>query len=127
MFTFQEPGRSLGPEYKTGRVEIPKGIGGRSDLFSVYVSQLAFPAYFGWNWDAFEECLNDLSWIDEGQVVIHHVDLPLADPGDRRTYLKILLAALERWSTPDGPRLAVVFPVGCEEAIDEALASEARG
>lgn len=44
-------------------VRLGESIRGREDLFREFVRQLQFPGYFGWNWDAFEECLRDLSWL----------------------------------------------------------------
>jgi RNAse (barnase) inhibitor barstar len=39
-------------------------------LHALYQSCL-FPAYFGFNWDALEDCLNDFSWlIAEGYVLV---------------------------------------------------------
>ena len=32
--------------------------------------QLQFPDYFGANWDAFEDCLTDMSWHEAGGYVI---------------------------------------------------------
>lgn len=44
----------------------------RSDaaLFSLLSEALLFPAYFGNNWDALEECLGDLSWIGTSGYVL---------------------------------------------------------
>jgi hypothetical protein len=33
---------------------------------------MSFPAYYGQNWDAFEECITDLSWVPaKGYVLIY--------------------------------------------------------
>ena len=70
---------------------VPNGIRQSGDLFAAFNSALSFPAYFGYNWDAFEECLRDLSWISEQSVKIVHRDMPLqADPAQCKTYLSIL-------------------------------------
>ena len=36
----------------------------RIDLFRDISSKLNFPNFFGNNWDALDECLCDLEWID---------------------------------------------------------------
>jgi hypothetical protein len=61
--------------------------------FMAAVAQaLAFPDYFGANWDAFAECLDDLHWRDEAVVlVVDHAAQLLADaPADRDILLKII-------------------------------------
>lgn len=40
-------------------------------LLATVGNALRFPDYFRRNWDAFEECLSDLSWVTGKRVVIH--------------------------------------------------------
>lgn len=47
-------------------------IDNKSSFLAACASALHFPDYFGRNWDAFEECLNDLSWVTaKGYVVLY--------------------------------------------------------
>jgi RNAse (barnase) inhibitor barstar len=44
---------------------------GKSGLFDAFAKALKFPAHSGKNWDAFNDCLSDLSWLDgKGWVLI---------------------------------------------------------
>ena len=45
-------------------------ISGKDGFLKAAADALEFPAYFGANWDAFEECLTDLSWHDAKGVVL---------------------------------------------------------
>jgi hypothetical protein len=47
-----------------------ESIKDKADFLAASARALHFPAYFGHNWDAFEECLNDLTWEGPGAVVI---------------------------------------------------------
>jgi hypothetical protein len=79
----------------------------KHDLLRAVATGLNFPHYFGGNWDALEECLRDLSWLDVGEGVIFvHEQVPLADRDQRRTYFEILRNS----QTTGRTRLRVVLP-----------------
>jgi len=66
---------------------------------------LRLPEYFGFNWDALNDCLADVTAGDEKFVLVHH-DLPLeSEPGEQRAYLEILGHAARA-----SGRLDAVFP-----------------
>lgn len=55
-----------------------RGIASGSAFLDVFASALRFPDYFGRNWDAFEECLADLSWqsFDGTKGIVIVLDRP---------------------------------------------------
>jgi hypothetical protein len=88
--------------------------------------QLNFPDYVGENWDGFEECLRDLSWLPVGRVVLTHADVPLVnDVANARTYVAILGDAVRRMSDSEDHKLSVVFPIEFREKIEWLLRSKA--
>ena len=69
----------------------PADLNASHDVFAFYSKALAFPDYFGWNWDAFDECITDLSWLDDTTMDIIHDDIPLGlDLHSRVIFLRIL-------------------------------------
>lgn len=89
MFNFYGPS-DLPPE-NSHVVKLHKGIVDKGSLLTVLSRELRFPAYFGYNWDALDECLSDLSWLSNTPVCLWHEDIPLAShPDEARTYLQIL-------------------------------------
>ncbi len=102
------------------RAELSAGIESKHDLLTQVATALAFPSYFGGNWDAFEECICDLSWLPPGDVVIVHQDLPLGHDSDgRSTYLAILRDAVENWKSR-GSNLIFAASHQAEEASIQA-------
>src|SRR5687768_144406 len=87
------------------RVSIKPSIGSRDELFDAYAANLGFPSYFGRNWDAFIDCLSDLSWINDAEVTVAHEGLPSLQTKDLRTYLECLVDVLGRSRPSDRPQL----------------------
>ncbi|HQR46453.1 MAG TPA: barstar family protein [Thermoanaerobaculia bacterium] len=96
---------------------IPAGIDGKTALFRALVPALALPDWFGANWDALEECLRDLSWIEKRTVALVHEDLPALPQKELATYLSILSDSVADWKEGDEHALAVVFPAKAERAV----------
>ena len=42
----------------------------KASFMTAAAAAMDFPAYFGHNWDAFEECVNDLSWAPASGYVL---------------------------------------------------------
>ena len=90
---------------------VPAGLVDKQAVLAWYAEALRFPSYFGENWDAFGDCLADLSWIVEEGVLMAHRDVPLAtEPADRSIYVDILANAVHRWKDDQGHNFAVSFP-----------------
>ena len=90
----------------------------RHALFSELSEAMEFPSYFGENWDALDECLTDLEWLDsDGYVVlISEADQLLIDePTALSVFLDVLRSAASYWMDGDalGERVAfhVVFQI----------------
>jgi len=60
-------------------VNIPSLLESKEDLFNAFETSIGLPDYFGGNWDAFEECIRDLSWVRSANIILSHNSLPFAD------------------------------------------------
>lgn len=74
-----------------------RGLADKHRLLVAVGRALDFPDYYGANWDALEECLDDLSWHSgPAWLLIRHAE---AIPGEwRLTLLDIFAQAAERWA-----------------------------
>jgi hypothetical protein len=91
------------------------GIGGKQALLERIAGALHFPAWFGGNWDALEDCLTDLSWARAGGYVLlfdHASDLPADETG---ILIDVLAAAAAHWAGRGTPFFGVF--IGAQAAL----------
>lgn len=76
-------------------------ISDKNSLFKEFSEKLDFPDYFGFNWDAFSDCMTDLSWLDNKNslfVVYKGArQFRLANPDEWRIAQDILLETVDYW------------------------------
>lgn len=88
-----------------------KNIERKEQLLNHVATVLQFPNHFGSNWDALEECLTDLEWVDGDGYLIYfdHIDgLLSAHPDQFATFVEIVLDAVESWKE-DGEAMVVLL------------------
>ena len=81
-----------------------KNITRKEQLLNHAATALRFPADFGHNWDALEECLTDLEWVDADGYILYydHIDgLLSAHPDQFETLVEILRDAVASWKADD--------------------------
>jgi len=99
-------------------VHIPAAARGKQKVLGVLAKGLRFPSYFGWNWDALDECLRDLSWLgDIRKIAIVHDGLPFSPQAELFFLYRDLLAeacAAQR-NAAEPRELKIVFPLRAKE------------
>ncbi|MFJ3584594.1 barstar family protein [Streptomyces sp. NPDC090127] len=100
-----------------------------TSAFQHFWEVLKFPDYFGWNWDAFYDCLRDLRWLssDHHILIIESADRALAEDDSARTeFFESLWRAGQSWSytkRPEGATLSKLSVVlSCAEESTTGLA-----
>ena len=75
-------------------------------FYSSIASQLKFPDNFGSNFDAFDEMMNDLDWLEEGRIylIFRNYDIFLVEENDeaREILLTILDDSSSEWKRMNG-------------------------
>jgi RNAse (barnase) inhibitor barstar len=100
-------------------VRIPQGITNKEELLQCIAARLNFPEYFGCNWDALDECLADLSWLQTRKVYIWHDDIPLTkEPDEVRRYLQVLQGVQRE---PGRVQLRISFPQTARAELNALL------
>ena len=113
-----------GLEREQVQTDVLNELFGLGPLEPLLADKLEFPAYFGRNWDALEECLRDLSWLPANQAIcLIHEDLPLrAGSRDREIYLSLLAECPTKSDRPHPIR--VVFPSATKAIVQAVLNPE---
>jgi RNAse (barnase) inhibitor barstar len=77
-----------------------KKINSKETFLRKAAEAMQFPTYFGANWDAFDECITDLTWCPAQRYIIlyDHADIfAQAEPTQYQIALDILNSAKEYW------------------------------
>jgi hypothetical protein len=102
----------------------------REAFFDESAAALQFPYYFGENWDAFNDCITDLSWLRADAVVICVSDanrlLDAAPAEQLERFAAVIDNAATRWNKPEKGQLARPFHVVLQVAPGEEAAQEKR-
>jgi RNAse (barnase) inhibitor barstar len=86
---------------------------GKPAMLEALAEALAFPDWFGGNWDALEDCLTDLSWLDGGvTLLIDSADLPEAVAPEAWDVLLDILADAARYWHGQGRPFSVLLQGG---------------
>jgi hypothetical protein len=83
------------------------GATDKDKLLARVAEALRFPAWFGGNWDALEDCLCDLSWAPAAGYVLLFEGAAAVPLVDRGTLADILASAAASWSERKRPFFAV--------------------
>ncbi|MCS4226069.1 barstar family protein [Sphingobacterium sp. BIGb0165] len=81
----------------------------KNDLFRQLSDILAFPDYFGDNWNALFDCLRDFSWISKRGVVLVQSEIPILSEEELMTYFEIIFSAAKDWTDTDDHYFKVIF------------------
>ena len=88
-----------------------KTIARKEQLLNHMATAMRFPKEFGHNWDALEDHLTDLDWVDgDGYLIYYdHIDpLLAAHPDQFETLVEILRDAVASWKE-DGTAMVVLL------------------
>lgn len=75
------------------------------DVFREFCIGFKFPNYFGNNWNAFDECINDLDWLeaDGYAIIISDIDMVLLNDNENfESLVTILSNAAREWANGRG-------------------------
>ena len=91
---------------RTTRVSL-RGARDKMELLSRIARSLQFPAWFGANWDALEDCLTDLSWLEADGHVLLIEDMSGLPADDFGVLRDVLSSCAQYWAGRDKSFIAV--------------------
>lgn len=83
-----------------------KGVTGKTAFLKKAARGLGFPAYFGMNWDAFGDCLTDMSWRPAAGYVIllnDYRSFAAKAPADAQVARRIFDSSAQYWKMKEVP------------------------
>jgi len=92
-------------DFAVWRVDLA-GVRSKQELLDAIARELAFPDWFGANWDALEDCLTDLTWCAASGYVLILANagaFAAAQPEEFETALEVFDGAAEYWYDEDVP------------------------
>lgn len=95
-----------------------RGVEDKDRFFQEAATVLNFPEYFGHNWDAFEECLTDMSWHPAPGYLILCEDLESFRQqarDDFQTFLAISRDAASFWKDQGKAFFVVLLDTGRQD------------
>ena len=95
-----------GSALQVARIGLAK-VRGKDALMERVARSLAFPSWFGGNWDALEDCLTDLSWSTASGHVLLIEDANELSGDERGIFIEILASAALWWAERKRPFFAV--------------------
>jgi hypothetical protein len=98
-----------GSGFDLGHISL-RGAQSKEALLERLGAAMAFPVWFGGNWDAAEDCLADLSWREgEGHVLLFSEAQPSEDLS---VLVDVLRSSAEFWQERGTPFFAVFIDPG---------------
>ena len=104
-----------------------KNIGRKEQLMNAVATALHFPKHFGNNWDALEECLDDLDLPDADGVGLYydHIDALLtAHPDQFETLVEILRDSVAAWKEDGEPMVVLLSGAKAPKGVTKLKARE---
>lgn len=97
-----------------------RGVRDKDSFLSRCAEAFGFPDWFGGNWDALEDCLNDLEWAParDGRLVLYEAwsELADADQASFRTALDVFAEAVAAWRDTATPMSVLLWSADAEVA-----------
>lgn len=75
-------------------------INGKAAFLQAIANAMSFPNYFGSNWDALDDCLTDLDWLNGDRFILLYEQPEIfaqADPSEWLVALDILRSVVAYW------------------------------
>jgi RNAse (barnase) inhibitor barstar len=83
-----------------------KNVTSKAEFLQAAAETMNFPDYFGENWDAFNECITDLSWLSASGYILlytHPNNFANNSPSEWSIALDVFREAVEYWRETDTP------------------------